>query len=815
MINKIIPSLLVFLFIFTGSTAQQAVPSSVIKQKIDKLSTLGTVLYFAAHPDDENTRLIAWLAGEKKYRTAYLSLTRGDGGQNLIGTQQGVELGLIRTQELLAARKLDQGEQYFSAAYDFGFSKTHEETFSFWQKQDILKEAVYVIRKIQPDVIITRFPPDSRGGHGHHQASAILAREAFLAAGDPSRFPEQLKELAPWKATRLVWNTANFGGMNNTSEDQLKIVLDDYNAKLGVSYGEIAANSRSQHKSQGFGAPSSRGFITEYFEHVDGQEAQQNLFDDINTTWARLDDQTEGVEAMIEVIQQTFDVERPASTIPALIELHSMIEELSPGVYRQAKLQEVEDIILQSAGIVLESITKDPNYAVDQEFTVRHEAILRDSSVNVTIKSIDGQPLKKTLCAHQEEHMEATRRFSKTTQPYWLEEEHSLGKYQVSESDFGFPENPDLPSSLFEIAINDKTLSVRRPIEFRYVDPVKGEIHQPISISPKLTAWMNTEKILLTGEDPKTFRIEITNRSDQPQEARLSFEHDDNFSIQIQGETFQIPAHQHITKTFQVTPTTKSDRSGKSVIRPLLNGQSARGLRRISYSHIPNVTWFPPVGLEITTADIQVPLQKVGYIPGAGDLIPSALKSLGIQVEELSGQQVQSTELRSYDAIVLGVRAFNVIDDISSWFPTLLQYAEQGGTVLVQYNVGSHLQSDQLGPFPFTLSADRVTQEDAEVTFTDPNDPILQSPNTITTEDFDGWVQERGLYFASDISPEYRTPLLMNDDQEDPHRGSLLVTKHGKGKFVYTSISFFRQLPAGIPGAYRLFVNLLAKNENN
>ncbi|MGO1596587.1 MAG: PIG-L family deacetylase [Sphingobacterium sp.] len=812
MINKALLSLLLIASTYNGLFAQQATPSSILKHRVEKLSTLGTALYFAAHPDDENTRLIAWLANEKNYRTAYLSLTRGDGGQNLIGTEQGVELGLIRTQELLAARTIDKGEQFFSAAYDFGFSKTDQETFSFWQKQEILKEAVYIIRKLQPDVIITRFPPDSRGGHGHHQASAILAREAYIAAADPLQFPEQLMDLKPWKAKRLVWNTANFGGMNNTSDDQLKIVLEDYNPLLGASYGEISANSRSQHKSQGFGAASNRGTITEFFEHVEGTEAKDSLFDGINTSWDRLDQNTEAVQTMIKTVQQTFDVNRPAKSIPALIELHSTLEKLTPNVYRQSKLKEIEDLIAQSAGLVLESVVSKPNHVVDEAFAVRHEAIFRDPSIVVKIKSINGESVEKTLNAHKTEYFEGTMTSTRSTQPYWLQEDHSLGKYQVSEGDFGRPENTDAPVSLFELEINGKAVQFQQPVQFRFVDPVKGEVHQPISISPKLTASLNTDQALLKGSDTKSFTIEINNRSAQPQQVELGFEHQSTLTIEPQTESFSIPAHQRVTHAFNVTPGQTGE---QAIIRPILNGDPAQNFRKITHAHIPDITWFPPVELQIAAVDIQVPLTKVGYVNGAGDLIPSALKNLGVTVEELSGNQVKSTDLTQFDAIILGVRAYNVLEDISSWFPSLLQYVEAGGTVLVQYNVNTRLQTEKLGPYPFSLSRARVTQEDAKVAFTDPDDPVLNYPNKIKEQDFQGWIQERGLYFAAEIAPEYRTPISMADENESQHPGSLLIARHGKGKFVYTSISFFRQLPAGIPGAYRLFVNLLSNNENN
>lgn len=813
--NKPLLFLIIFLANCLQVSGQVSHPSSQLKHRIDKLSKLGTVLYFAAHPDDENTRLIAWLSGEQHYRTAYLSLTRGDGGQNLIGTEQGIELGLIRTQELLAARKIDKGEQYFSAAYDFGFSKTHQETFKFWQKEEILKEAVFIIRKLQPDVIITRFPPDSRGGHGHHQASAILAQEAFIAAGDPTRFPEQLDDLQPWKAKRLVWNTANFGGMDNTSDDQLQVVLDDYNPLLGVSYGEIAARSRSEHKSQGFGAALTRGRFKEYFQHVAGIEARDSLFDHINTTWSRLPEPTQAVETMINTIKQTYDMERPARSIPALIELHALISELSPHiVYRENKLKEVENLILDCAGIVLESVVTEPNYTLGQSFTVTHKAILRDSTVQSVIKSVNDQEIGRKLQAHQPESITQTETIFKTTQPYWLKKEHSLGKYQVESEQFGLPENPDNPSSLFEIQINELVIRVERPILFQYVHPVKGEVNQPLSISPRLTAKLSAHKALLTDDSPKAIDIEITNHSPDSEAVELSFAKNSAIKVEQSDSVLTIPALSSRSLRFNIL-STSSNTSETTRLTPLLNGQPAQGFQKISHAHIPDITWFPPATLDIAEVAITVPIKKVGYIHGAGDLIPTSLRNIGIVVEELPSAHLRNLDLGNYDAIILGVRALNVLPEMRQGFPILLDYVKSGGTLVVQYNVNSGLQIDQLGPHPITLSRERVTEEDAKVVFTDPKDPILNFPNKVSARDFDGWVQERGLYFASDMHPAYRTPLAMADENERPHNGSLLVADYGKGKFVYTSLSFFRQLPAGIPGAYRLFVNLLSKNEEN
>ena len=812
MIHRFLGLFFLILSSFSIVLAQQGNSASLIKLKIDKLGTLGTALYFAAHPDDENTRLIAYLANDRKYRTAYLSLTRGDGGQNLLGTEQGIELGLIRTQELLAARAIDKGEQYFSAAYDFGFSKTHDETFSFWKKEDILREAVYMIRKLQPDVIINRFPPDSRGGHGHHQASAILAKEAYEAAADPNRFPEQLKELKPWKAKRLVWNTANFGGMNNTSEEQLKVVLNDYNPLLGYSYGEISAMSRSQHKSQGFGSASNRGKTTEYFDHVAGEKANQDLFDGINTSWERLGEPVKNIETKIQTIQNSFDINHPEKSIKDLVALHAMVKALKPSVYRDKKIKDIEDIILSSAGIVAESIASKPNYVVNQTFPVNNEIIKRAADVSVKLISIDGKQLAEALPANETKKYPSEKKIAHWTQPYWLEKPNSLGKFDIEDSNFGNPENTDNPQTAFVIEVDGLAISIDKPVEYRFVDPVQGEIYQPVSISPALTATISSSQALLQTGDKKTISLTITNNSDQAQKAELSFKQSDGLNISPKEAALDIPEHGIVVKTFEIS---NPKNTASSEIQPLLNGEPVYGFKRITYQHIPDITWFPAINLKVKALEINNPLKKIGYIHGAGDLVPTALENIGIQVDLLNSDLLASTNLKQYDAIIIGIRAYNVSPNANQWLPILLNYAEQGGTVLAQYNVNSRMSTNKFGPYPFEINRERVTEEDAKVTFTDPNDPILNYPNKITDKDFEGWVQERGLYFATNISPEYRTPLSMADKNEEQNKGSLLVANYGKGKFVYAPLAFFRQLPAGVPGATRLFVNLLAKNEKN
>ena len=812
MTQRTLSLILFFISIISTAFAQEHLSSSEIRLKIEKLNTLGSVLYFAAHPDDENTRLIAYLANERNFNTSYLSLTRGDGGQNLIGTEQGIELGLIRTQELLAARNIDKGQQYFSSAYDFGFSKTHEETFSFWKKDETLKEAVYIIRKLQPDVIITRFPPDSRGGHGHHQASAILAHEAYLAAADPNKFPEQLKTLKPWKAKRLVWNTANFGGQNNTSEDQLKLNIGQFNPYLGYSYGEIAALSRSQHKSQGFGSASNRGNSTEYFEHVVGDKAKTDLFEGIDFTWNRLGNSADikAIQQLIPQIAKSYNISNPALSIPSLIALQKKIKALPASSWKEIKIKEVEEIIIACLGIVAESITSNQSFVVGQSFEVRNEIIVRSTGSKVKLIAINGKAINADIPHNETQQFKEQQKQDKYSQPYWLESPNSLGKFDVKEEYFGMPENPYSPSSTFEIDVDGLPIKFSRKISYKYVDPVNGEILEPISILPIFSASIYNNNILIQKGEKKSIAIVIKNNSQTDQKGTLSFKQTDGLVIDLQDNSVSIPAGKEIVKTIILS---NPNNTAESNIELLMDGKILTDMHSISYPHIPNITWFPPLSLSVKNIDLINPIKKVAYIPGAGDLIPSTLENIGIQVDLLSDLQIQESILKNYDAVIVGIRAYNVKSSVNKWLPTLINYAEQGGTVLVQYNVNSRIATDKLGPYPFNLSRSRVTEEDAKVTLNSPQDVALNYPNKITDKDFDGWVQERGLYFAEQIDPKYRTPLSMSDKNEALHNGSLLIANYGKGKFVYTSLSFFRQLPAAVPGAYRLFVNLLTKEE--
>lgn len=785
-----------------------------IKLNLEKLNTLGSVLYFAAHPDDENTRLIAWLAQEKKYKTAYLSLTRGDGGQNLIGTEQGIELGLIRTQELLAARKIDKGEQFFSSAYDFGFSKTPEETFEFWDKKRVLGEAVWIIRKFRPDVIITRFPPDSRGGHGHHQASAILAQEAFKAAADPNQFSEQLQFVSPWQAKRLLWNTANFGGQNNTREDQLKIDIGDYNSLLGASYGEIAAHSRSSHKSQGFGSASQRGSSIEYFEFVDGVPAEKTLLDNVDTSWKRVKNGNK-VQPLIDHINQIYQIDKPELIITELIKLYKILDEIDDEYWKTEKKKEVEKLILACGGIWFESVARNSSYALGDEIKVDHSIIVRRPNITVELTQLNGNSIHDTLKTNRLQKDTMLVIADRTTQPYWLMEPHGKGKFNISDFNLtGYPENLDAPSVSIEIRINGQPIIINQLIKYKYTDPVRGEIYNPIVILPPLTA-KSSSSLALT-QNARTVKVNLTFQKNG-QIVATTFHVKPNIpkGWEVLPASFDLSfkeSERIISREINIKPSDATQSSIDTLGFLLNNKERLKEIKSIEYNHIPDIVYFPDAAIKMSNINLINDVKNVAYIHGAGDLIPESLVAIGIKVDVLSNEQALKADLSTYDAVIFGVRIFNVNKQIAQLQNKVLAYVKMGGTVLEQYNVNNGMIAKNFGPFPFSIGRSRVTDEKATVHF-DKNDPIFNYPNKISEADFQHWVQERGLYFAEDIDKRYRTPITMQDPGEALHNGSLLVAHYGKGKFVYTSLSFFRQLPAGIPGAYRLFVNLLSKSK--
>jgi LmbE family N-acetylglucosaminyl deacetylase len=796
--------------------------SADILQQLKKLEVFGSVLYIAAHPDDENTRLLAYLANERKFRTGYLSLTRGDGGQNLIGDEQGIDLGLIRTQELLSARRIDGGEQFFSRAFDFGFSKNPEEAMKIWGHDKILADVVWTIRKFKPDVIITRFPTTGEGGHGHHTASAILAGEAFDAAADATKFPEQLKYVTTWQAKRLLWNTFNFGGNNTQREDQFKIDCGVYNPILGKSYGEIAAESRSRHKSQGFGVPAQRGKNIEYFSTIKGEKPVNDLMDGVDSSASKTPEAKEYFSLVNDVIK-SYDFSAPKNSINKLQTLERAAQQFS--FVHASKKTLMQNIIVSCAGVFMEAI------AINQLNVIGDSIKLKFSLINRTNVNIDNASVKyfaqnfvlDSLKTNESKEIMASIKIDKeaaVTQPYFLETPMNIGTYNAGLENIGKPQN-DLLSANFSMRINGNDYSFNIPIMYKYTDPVKGELYEPIQIvSP---AFINVSpNLLIFSSDKKNEKktVQYTIQSNLGLNEKVKF-----YSTINKESKLIFDSTLSITKTAKgniATTLNGNDFANNTTISvggelaaPSMFEHQYTSLKKISYDHIPDIFYNYQDRIKVLKIDLKTIGTTAGYIVGAGDKVPQALEQMGYKVTMLTEKDITTANLKQFDVIITGVRAYNIHAWLSNVHPILMQYIKDGGVLLTQYNTNNQLGpvKANMSPYPFTISRNRITDENASVNFLLPNHPALNYPNKILEKDFDGWIQERSIYNAEKIDSSYKKILNMKDPGEAAQDGSLIVADYGKGKYVYTGLVFFRELPAGVGGAYRLFANLIAKRK--
>jgi LmbE family N-acetylglucosaminyl deacetylase len=834
--------LAVVMLLVTQISIKAQMPSNEIYLNLKKLNVLGSVLYIAAHPDDENNALLPYFAKEKMYRTAYLSLTRGDGGQNLIGSEQGIELGLIRTQELLAARRIDGSEQYFSTAYEFGFSKSSTEALSIWNHEKVLANAVWVIRNYQPDVIIARFPPDKRAGHGHHAASAIIAQEAFMASADATKFPEQLKYVKPWKAKRLVWNTFNFGGNNTTNDAQLKIDIGAYNALLGQSYGEIGAVARTMHKSQGEGRPKRKGSITEYFSHVAGDSATKDLLEGITTSWSRVEG-GDAIKQQIEKIIANFNFEKPELSIPALVQVYKALQGLDrKTAWSIFKMKEVQQLIVACSGFYMEAVT-DNEYAVKGEklqvsFLVNNRlgsgikldnVMLNTASVNAYDTLINSYLLPNKNLSFSKSFIVPNE--MEVTQPYWLSDAMENGSmFNVTDlQKIGSAESMPSFMAKFIFSIDNISFTQNVPVQYKYVDPVRGEVLQPVVIIPAMIVSMNPD-VVLTNVLPKT----ATTKNPMVQvqyKANVTLANASITVVLKQGSkevyTKDTSINLEVGKSYSLELPLKNLLDTKLSDNNLNVAVGIKGtdktkyfshyLRKISYDHIPNLHYFYKDNVKVIADTVKTKVGKVGYIVGAGDKVSEAITQLGYDVKYLFEKDITNENLKQFDAIIVGIRAYNIYEWLSSKNDILNTYVSNGGNLVVQYlksnTVG--LSKVKVGPYPFVVNAGtRVTEENAAVKFLLPNHAVLNYPNKVTDKDFEGWTQERSTYQAEQLDSHYETPLAMNDAGEKESNGSLAIAKYGKGNFAYVSLVLFRQLPAGVPGAYKLLANLIALPKN-
>lgn len=793
-----------------------------IRLALEKLNVVGSALYVAAHPDDENTAALTWLSSGRKVRTAYLSVTRGDGGQNLIGSDVSERLGVIRTQELIAARRIDGAEQFFTRAVDFGFSKNSDESLAIWGRDRILADVVWVIRRFRPDVIVTRFSPEVSGsGHGHHTASAILAEEAFAAAADPRRFPEQLAHVEPWQAKRVIWNVGRFGGAGpDTTPGRLIIDLGTYNPLLGRSYTEIAGESRSMHKSQGFGAAERRGAWTNSFEHRAGTRATADFFEGVDLTWSRFPGGARLTPMFARALKE-FRAERPQAIVPILLEADAILATLGDDPLIERKRDELRHVIRSCAGLWLEAVALAPWASSGNTVRVATSALNRsDVPVEVTRVTVaaggaagaarPGRKLEFNLPAADTAAV-ALPASLPTGEPYWLRAPSQPGSHEVAEPLLiGTPENPPALIATFEVSVRGRALQYRVPVVYRWVDPVMGERYRAFEIVPAATLRFEQDVYLFAGTDPRNVRVTVTS-ADVAVAGDVRLVLPPGWKAAPEAMPVRLRGGEaDTTLTFQVTPGAMPAAGAVRAEFVTDRGRHDRRMVRLDYGHVPIQTLLPPAEARMVRSDLRIAGRAIGYLMGSGDQGAAALEEMGYAVTLLGDDDVERGDLARFDAIVAGVRAYNTRPRLRALQRRLLDYVAQGGRLVVQYQTAENALQDRLGPFPFRISRDRVTVEEAPVERTKPDHALLTTPNRIGDADFAGWVQERGLYFASPFDPRYETVLSSRDPGEPAREGGLIVARHGRGTFIYTGYAFFRQLPAGVPGAWRLFANLVS-----
>ena len=820
----------VFLFTMSIVIAQQPEKptSSQLYHQLQNLNFLGSVMYIAAHPDDENTRLISYLSNDIHARTAYLSLTRGDGGQNLVGSEIRELLGVVRTQELIAARKKDGGEQFFTRANDFGYSKHPDETLEIWNKSEILSDVVLNIRRFKPDLIINRFNHRNPGStHGHHTSSAMLSFEAFDLVGEANEYPNSAKQYGVWQPKRLLFNTSwwFYGSKENfekaNKKNLLTVETGNYYTTLGLSNGEIAATSRSMHKSQGFGNTGVRGKQTEYLEFLKGDFPQNKLklFDGINTTWSRIEG-GDKIGDILYSLEDNFNFKNPSTMIPKLLNAYELLLKLPESHWKVVKLKELKALIANCAGLYLEVVSNQQNIVPNGDVTFTVEAINR-SNTQITIKRISSPlvifpaSLKEyTLEMNEKYNLESTvGTFSGKdySSPYWLNEKGTMGMYHVNDkSILGYPEKSMKFPVKFHLSINDVDINFERNIVYKFNDPVDGEVYQPFTIVPVATCSIKEKVIIFSDQKTKKIPVHIRAGKDNI-EGIITLNSPEDWVIKPQSHPFSVEkkGDQSIVY-FEVSPPKEISEGQLNPIIQIGEKTYDKELHMLDYKYIPLQQVLMKSESKVVHLILQKKGENIGYIEGAGDAVPESLEQIGYQVTRIKPAEITYDKLVKFDAIVMGIRAYNTVPELEFKQVELNRYIENGGNLILQYNTSHRLITKDIAPFQIELSRDRVTDEFSEVSFLAPQHPILNFPNKISVNDFENWVQERGLYFPNKWAKEF-TPLLgMNDKNNKLTKGALLVAPYGKGYYIYTGISFFRELPAGVPGAYRLFANMLS-----
>ncbi len=830
---KIFTLCFVFLSNAAFSQAPKKVTSADIHQSIKKLNVLANVFYVAAHPDDENTRLISLLANQYKANVYYLSMTRGDGGQNLIGSEVEDLLGVIRTNELLQARRVDGGKQLFTRANDFGYSKKPSETMRIWNRDAVLSDIVWHVRNHKPDIIINRFNADTvRENHGHHTSSAILSLEAFDISNNKFSYPEQLKYTEPWQARRIYFNTFwwFYGSEDAFNKlDKSKMVTVDagvYYPWLGKSNGEIAAESRSMHRCQGMGSSLSRGSSNDYLEIIKGDipKVLDNPFAGIDITWNRVKGGA-FLTPIINEIDRNFKYDNPAASIAKLNKVYQLIQSLPDPFWKKIKSEEILQIIQDCTGLFIE-VTSNIHAVAPGEKTNFTAELINRSNANIKLKSIKFTPVRDAdtsgiISLAPNKGFSYKRSVSipmeaGNTGHYWLTEQGEEGMYKVNDQKLrGLPLTPASSKALFTLNIEGSEYTIEKEVVYKWVDPAKGELYRPFEITVPAFVNLDNKTYAFADNDPKKINVMVRSASDLL-DADLSLD----IPAGWRSEPATIPVKlkgkgNENSYSFLVYPPNQITEGTVRAKIKVGDNSYDKELVIINYDHIPYQMVQKPCFAKLLRLDLQKGPDKIAYINGAGDEIAQCLSQVGYNVSILSENELTLENMVKYDAIVVGIRAYNTVEKLKNAQPNLMKYVQQGGNLVVQYNTNFRMVTLDLAPYKLTIGRERVSQEEAEMKLLTPDHPVLNSPNKITKADFNNWVQERGLYYPSDWDKDNFKAILSSNDRNEPARdGGLLVAKYGDGNYVYTSLAFFRQLPQGVPGAYRLFSNLLALKKN-
>ena len=811
--NRRFTSIFIFLIsIVAFAQAPQKLNSVEIYEQVQKLNFLGKVLYVAAHPDDENTKLITYFSNHYHAQTAYLSLTRGDGGQNLIGTELREKLGAIRTQELLAARRIDGGEQFFTRANDFGFSKEPNETFAIWNKNEVMEDVIQVIETFRPDIIVNRFSHNTPGTtHGHHTASAMLSLEAY--------------DLVKYKPKRIFFNTSWwFYGSQEAFDaaDKSKLLAINSNVFYplkGKSNNEIAALSRSQHKCQGFGTLGSRGDETEYLELLKGDlPSNTNLFEGIDTSWNRVKGGNEIGKILYE-IEKNFNFGNPSVHIPNLIKAYDLIQNLEDSHWKEIKSKQIIKIIEACSGLFMEAVADTETTTKDSNFNINIEVINRSQS-NAKLISVKALQLpletKNSVLKNNEKTSFQLKNViigenADYSNLFWLKEKQTEGMYRVSDKSIRIlPEVSSNFPVVFTIEIEGKTIEFVKNICYKFNNPDDGETYVPFTVLPDVTTKIEPEVIIFNGTQAKEITVSVKAHKANAK-GILSLNIPNDWKVNPKEIPFEITTKNEEKKfSFTLYPTKPEIATKLSAKAQIGNQIFDDKLITIQYPHIPKQTILVPSESKLVKLDIATKGKNIGYIMGAGDEVNKNLENLDFKVSTINPNEISIEKLQQFDAVILGIRAFNVVDELKYKNKILFQYVENGGNLIIQYNTTNNLVTKEIAPYNLELSRDRVTDENAKVTFLAPNHKVLNQPNKITEKDFTGWVQEQGLYYPNKWSSEFIPILASNDEGESSKTGGLVIAKYGKGNYIYTGLSFFRELPEGVSGAYRLLANMIA-----